>query len=39
MNKGAIVEAGTSDEILNAPKNQYTKTLISAIPHFVPAQM
>jgi peptide/nickel transport system ATP-binding protein len=39
MNKGAIVETGTSDEILNAPKNQYTKTLISAIPHFVPAQM
>lgn len=39
MNKGTIVETGTSDEVLNAPKNEYTRTLISAIPHFSRTQM
>ncbi len=37
MNQGKIVEAGTSDEILLNPKEAYTQTLISAIPHFEPS--
>ena len=32
MNKGKIVEAGTADEIMNHPKEEYTRLLIEAIP-------
>lgn len=32
MYKGEIVEAGTWSEIMDAPKAEYTKTLIAAIP-------
>jgi peptide/nickel transport system ATP-binding protein len=32
MNKGRIVEQGPSDEIWTAPKNEYTRKLIAAIP-------
>ncbi|MEM9863686.1 MAG: ABC transporter ATP-binding protein [Myxococcota bacterium] len=32
MNKGKIVEAGPSDAIYRAPKEDYTKRLIAAIP-------
>ncbi len=39
MNKGKIVETGTADEVLANPKEDYTKTLISAIPHFQPDKM
>ncbi len=32
MNKGKIVEEGTADEIMNHPKEEYTRLLIEAIP-------
>ncbi len=32
MNKGKIVEEGTSEEVYFSPKNKYTKKLIDAIP-------
>ena len=32
MNKGEIVEEGSTEQILTAPKDAYTKTLISSIP-------
>ncbi len=32
MNKGEIVESGNAEEIYKNPQNEYTKTLIKAIP-------
>jgi peptide/nickel transport system ATP-binding protein len=32
MNKGEIVERGTSDEIYANPQHPYTKQLLAAIP-------
>jgi peptide/nickel transport system ATP-binding protein len=32
MHRGVIVEQGTRDEILRAPKDEYTKRLIAAVP-------
>ena len=32
MQKGRIVESGTTEEIFNNPKNEYTRCLMSAIP-------
>ena len=34
MNAGKIVETGDTKELLSAPKDPYTRTLIEAIPHF-----
>jgi peptide/nickel transport system ATP-binding protein len=34
MNQGKIVESGTADEILNHPKEEYTRQLIEAIPTY-----
>ncbi|MBN8944395.1 MAG: ABC transporter ATP-binding protein [Rhizobiales bacterium] len=34
MSKGRIVEIGTRDEVLNAPRHPYTQRLIAAVPHF-----
>jgi peptide/nickel transport system ATP-binding protein len=44
MEKGHVVEQGTAREVLHAPKHQYTKRLIAAVPHLtgqdrVPLQM
>ena len=39
MNKGRIVETGAADAVLNDPQQDYTKTLIAAIPHFEPDRM
>jgi peptide/nickel transport system ATP-binding protein len=36
MNRGKIIEAGTADEVLRNPKEEYTRNLISSIPHFEP---
>ena len=36
MNRGRIVETGEATEVLRAPKADYTRTLIEAIPHFRP---
>jgi peptide/nickel transport system ATP-binding protein len=33
MRAGEIVEQGLSDEVLGAPKSDYTRELLSAIPH------
>jgi peptide/nickel transport system ATP-binding protein len=33
MRAGEIVEQGSSDEVLGAPKSDYTRELLSAIPH------
>jgi peptide/nickel transport system ATP-binding protein len=33
MRAGQIVEQGTSEEVLGAPKTDYTRELLSAIPH------
>ncbi|CAB3691113.1 MAG: ABC transporter ATP-binding protein [Achromobacter pulmonis] len=33
MRQGAVVEAGTADEILNRPRHPYTRQLIAAVPH------
>ena len=32
MSKGKLVEQGTRDEILRAPKDEYTKRLLAAVP-------
>ncbi|MGY3605315.1 MULTISPECIES: ABC transporter ATP-binding protein [unclassified Bradyrhizobium] len=32
MRNGCVVEQGTVDEVLRAPKNDYTKALIAAVP-------
>ena len=32
MKAGAIAESGTADQIYNHPKNEYTKTLLAAVP-------
>jgi peptide/nickel transport system ATP-binding protein len=33
MRSGRIVEEGTAEEVLGAPKADYTKELLTAIPH------
>ena len=32
MRNGEIVEAGTTDEIFNSPQNEYTRSLLAAVP-------
>lgn len=32
MNQGKILETGTTDEIFNHPREEYTRTLLSAVP-------
>ena len=32
MNKGQVVESGTAKEVINSPKDDYTKKLLSAVP-------
>lgn len=39
MNKGQIVETGLADDVLRNPQQDYTRTLVQAIPHFQPEQM
>jgi peptide/nickel transport system ATP-binding protein len=33
MRTGRIVEEGSSQQVLEAPRDAYTKELLSAIPH------
>ncbi|MCA1454387.1 ABC transporter ATP-binding protein [Bradyrhizobium sp. BRP22] len=39
MRNGCVVEQGAVDEVLRAPKNDYTKALIAAVPGGRPASM
>ena len=39
MNRGRIVETGGATEVLRSPREDYTRTLIAAIPHFRPEIM
>ncbi|MCA6108501.1 ABC transporter ATP-binding protein [Bradyrhizobium cenepequi] len=39
MRNGCVVEQGTVAEVLRAPKNEYTKALIAAVPGGRPAAM
>jgi ABC-type oligopeptide transport system ATPase subunit len=32
MNRGRVVEAGTVDQVLDSPAEEYTKALIASIP-------
>ncbi|CAH2807387.1 MAG: hypothetical protein CBARDMAM_5330 [uncultured Caballeronia sp.] len=34
MKKGVIVEYGTAAQIIRAPRDEYTKKLIDAVPDF-----
>jgi peptide/nickel transport system ATP-binding protein len=36
MQHGRIVEVGTRDEIIKAPREEYTKTLIASVPSLTP---
>lgn len=36
MQQGRIVESGTRDEVFGAPKDDYTKTLMAAVPRIRP---
>jgi peptide/nickel transport system ATP-binding protein len=36
MNQGLAVEYGSSDEVLNRPKAEYTRMLLAAVPGLVP---
>jgi peptide/nickel transport system ATP-binding protein len=36
MNKGLVVEQGTKDDVLYAPKEAYTKMLLAAVPSMTP---
>lgn len=39
MNKEKIVEQGLAKNALSYPRQDYTRQLINAIPHFDPEQM
>jgi len=36
MNQGRIVEEGIAAELLENPRQPYTRSLVDAIPHFRP---
>jgi peptide/nickel transport system ATP-binding protein len=37
MHEGRIVEAGATDDVLAAPREEYTRTLIESVPQSDPA--
>jgi peptide/nickel transport system ATP-binding protein len=37
MHEGRIVEAGRTSEVLAAPREEYTRTLIESVPQSDPA--
>ena len=38
LQNGQVVEAGPSDAVFAAPKAEYTRALLDAVPHFEPAR-
>ncbi|OZI71735.1 ABC transporter ATP-binding protein [Bordetella genomosp. 12] len=38
MNRGNLVEAGTRDDILARPRQEYTRRLVSSVPSLVPTE-
>jgi peptide/nickel transport system ATP-binding protein len=36
MNKGRIVELGSRDQVFGRPQDDYTKTLLAAVPRINP---
>ena len=38
MNRGKIVETGRADDVLRNPQEDYTRNLVSSIPHFEPGK-
>lgn len=38
MNQGKLVETGTRQQVLSAPKEDYTRMLISSVPSLIPNQ-
>ena len=36
MYRGAIVELGDTDQVMNRPRHDYTRTLLAAVPTLVP---
>ncbi|MEI4473798.1 ABC transporter ATP-binding protein [Frigidibacter sp. MR17.24] len=36
MNRGALVETGTRDQILSAPREPYTRMLVASVPSLIP---
>lgn len=38
MKQGQVVEAGTAQQVLDAPQNDYTRALLDAVPSFTPPQ-
>ena len=36
MNRGRMIEYGSAEQVLGAPRDPYTRELIAAIPHFAP---
>lgn len=36
MNRGKIIETGRADDVLKNPQEDYTRNLVSSIPHFEP---
>lgn len=38
MNRGKIVETGMADDVLRNPQKDYTRNLVSSIPHFEPGK-
>ncbi|MBY6046318.1 dipeptide ABC transporter ATP-binding protein [Vannielia litorea] len=39
MNRGKIVEEGSAEQVLHAPRAPYTQKLVAAIPHFEPEKL
>jgi peptide/nickel transport system ATP-binding protein len=36
MNRGRIVEVGSRDQVFGDPQDEYTKTLLAAVPRINP---
>jgi peptide/nickel transport system ATP-binding protein len=39
LEKGVLVEEGTADQVLGAPRHPYTQKLLAAVPSLIPAEL